>query len=1068
MSVLRVLAPFVLGVGAIMAQPVQYIQQGPKLVATGGGLGALDEALEGHSVALSSDGNTAIAGGYENNPNVNMAWVFVRSGGVWSQQGGVLVGTGAVSSAGVGFVVALSANGNPAALGSPQDNSGTGAVWVFTRSDGVWSQQGGKLVGTGAAGSARQGNSVALSNDGNTLLVGAPQDGEGDSFAGAAWVFTRSGGVWTQQGAKLVGAGGVGATFQGWSVTLSGDGNTAAIGGDADNNYLGAVWVFTRTSGVWTQQGGKLAGSGAIGEAAQGWAVALSGDSNTLVVGGYSDNPQPGGPGGPGIGAAWVFTRSEGVWSQQGSKLVGAGATGEAAQGSAVALSADGNTAAIGGYGDNSGIGATWVFTRSTGVWSQLGNKLVGSGGVGVPFNQTGVLLYQGDAVAVSGDAGTILVGGPQDNLGTGAVWPFVISGPAPSITGFSPTATTAGGPQFTLTVNGDNFLPGAVVNWTGTPLETTFVSSSQLTATVPAGLFPAAGTAGITVGNPDGNVSAASTYAVNGPLRITPATLPGGVVGQPYLATLTVTGGLAPYTWSVENPGACPLYCTLQGCVVCAMPPGLTATFGPSTLTISGTPTASGPFIFGFKVTDSNLATASQTYSVTINSAVSIICQPSQLSFFYTTGGAQPAPAKCSITSLPMGLSEAVSANVAPAFNWLSASLSSTVTPTTMTVSANGTGLGPFTYAGAIQLTVGSYSTSLPVTLTVYLAPPCPFTLSGGNAASLSSAGTSTGGVLPEAPVTLAMTAAASASCSPYTALSSASWLTGTVNGSSLTYTALSNAHSTPQSATLTIANADGVSETLTATEAGDTESLPTRQVRALYQSILGRDPDAGGFTFWTGAGSAGLGQMADSFLTSPEAFNSDFAVMATYQAATGSAPNYVQFSGAVAGIRAGTQTISQLFDSLVGAGFGYSAATLYQNLLNRAATSAESSDCALVGLSACFQTLFGFPSAATPVSAANNEFQSTGSFHAASAGCPACGVDHTNGLYIAMLYYTVLGRDYDGPGYNFWLGIANAGGPGILFQGAAGYAARIQIVGPGTPNQGFIGSTEFQGLYQ
>src|ERR1700683_5615160 len=103
MLVLRVLAPFVFGVGALMAQPVQYIQQGPKLVAittqnSGFGL----EALEGHSVALSSDGNTAIVGGYEN-LNANMAWVFVRSGGVWSQQGGVLVGTGAVSSAGVGF-----------------------------------------------------------------------------------------------------------------------------------------------------------------------------------------------------------------------------------------------------------------------------------------------------------------------------------------------------------------------------------------------------------------------------------------------------------------------------------------------------------------------------------------------------------------------------------------------------------------------------------------------------------------------------------------------------------------------------------------------------------------------------------------------------------------------------------------------------------------------------------------------------------------------------------------------------------------------------------------------------
>lgn len=53
-------------------------------------------------------------------------------------------------------------------------------------------------------------------------------------------------------------------------------------------------------------------------------------------------------------------------------------------------------------------------------------------------------------------------------------------------------------------------------------------------------------------------------------------------------------------------------------------------------------------------------------------------------------------------------------------------------------------------------------------------------------------------------------------------------------------------------------------------------------REVYALYEKLLGRDPDAGGLAFWTGAGGASLGQMADSFLKSPEAFNSDFAVMA------------------------------------------------------------------------------------------------------------------------------------------------------------------------------------------
>src|SRR5450756_1174256 len=70
-------------------------------------------------------------------------------------------------------------------------------------------------------------------------------------------------------------------------------------------------------------------------------------------------------------------------FSQQGPKLVGTGAVGNAIQGYSVSLSADGNTAVVGALGDNFGAGAVWVWTRSAGVWTQQGNKLVGSGAVG-------------------------------------------------------------------------------------------------------------------------------------------------------------------------------------------------------------------------------------------------------------------------------------------------------------------------------------------------------------------------------------------------------------------------------------------------------------------------------------------------------------------------------------------------------------------------------------------------------------------------------------------------------------------------------------------------------------
>jgi hypothetical protein len=320
----------------------QFAQQGPKLVGTGAvGL------YQGQSVALSADGNTAIVGGWGDHSDIGAAWVFTRSRGVWTQQGDKLVGTDAVGQAAQGYSVGLSSDGNTAIVGGPGD-SGMGAAWVYIRSNGVWTQQGSKLVGTGASGDAGQGSSVALSADGNTAIIGGPNDkvDRDCNTIGAAWVFTRSGGVWTQQGDKLVGSGASGPVSQGSSVALSADGSTAIVGG-----FFGvpddSAWVFTRSGGVWTQQGSKLVVIGAVGSAQQGSSVALSGDGNTAIVGGPNDNVVD--SSGNSIGAAWVFTRSGGVWTQQGSKLVGTGAVGSAQQGSSVALSGDGNTASSGG-----------------------------------------------------------------------------------------------------------------------------------------------------------------------------------------------------------------------------------------------------------------------------------------------------------------------------------------------------------------------------------------------------------------------------------------------------------------------------------------------------------------------------------------------------------------------------------------------------------------------------------------------------------------------------------------------------------------------------------------------
>jgi FG-GAP repeat len=326
------------------------------------------------------------------------------------QQGEELTGAGEIGEGKFGYSMALSENGNTALIGAPSDNGkltrGIGAVWVFTRTGETWTQQGEKLTARGEVGEGDFGESVALSADGNTALIGAPQDEAGDGDTGAAWVFTRSGETWTQQGEKLTGAGEGYADF-GKSVALSTNGDTALIGADANDQRVGAAWVFTRSGETWTQQGEKLTGSGEIGEGEFGRSVALSGDGNTALIGGSN-----------GYGAAWVFTRSAETWTQQGKKLTGSGEVDAADFGESVALSYDGDSALIGGSRDDGAKGAVWAFTRSGETWTQ-NQKLTRPATEGEPKEP-----FFGEYVALSANGEVALIGGVR-----GGVWQFTRSG---------------------------------------------------------------------------------------------------------------------------------------------------------------------------------------------------------------------------------------------------------------------------------------------------------------------------------------------------------------------------------------------------------------------------------------------------------------------------------------------------------------------------------------------------------------------------------------------------------------------------------------------------------------
>ena len=136
------------------------------------------------------------------NSDTGAAWVYTRSGGVWTQQGASWSAPARLEAPDKAAPSRCPATATPPSWAGVGDNSDIGAAWVYTRSGTVWTQQGNKLVGTDAVGSARQGHSVALSADGNTAIVGGLTD---NRVTGAAWVYTRSGGVWTRAPVQYLG-----------------------------------------------------------------------------------------------------------------------------------------------------------------------------------------------------------------------------------------------------------------------------------------------------------------------------------------------------------------------------------------------------------------------------------------------------------------------------------------------------------------------------------------------------------------------------------------------------------------------------------------------------------------------------------------------------------------------------------------------------------------------------------------------------------------------------------------------------------------------------------------------
>ncbi len=246
-----------------------------KLIASGGASGD----YFGSSVALSSDGNTALIGAYGKDGFEGAAYAFARYSGFWNQQQELTASDRAPNNR-FGYSVTLSAGGNMALIGAPKSNL-EGAAYAFTSSDGSWSQQQEQqeLTAWDGAASDQFGISVSLSSDGNTALIGADNRNSGQ---GAAYAFTSSDGSWSPQ-QKLIASGGASGDYFGSSVALSNDGNAALIGALGKNGLAGAGYVFTRSTGTWSPQQTTLTASDAAADDEFGSAVALSGEGTAFI-----------------------------------------------------------------------------------------------------------------------------------------------------------------------------------------------------------------------------------------------------------------------------------------------------------------------------------------------------------------------------------------------------------------------------------------------------------------------------------------------------------------------------------------------------------------------------------------------------------------------------------------------------------------------------------------------------------------------------------------------------------------------------------------------------------------
>jgi len=378
-----------------------------------------------------------------------------------------------------GRSVALSSDGSTLAIGTGSVNSNNGrdsiggnfgdrhgAVYVFSRSNGAWTQQGYLKTDNTAKWVGRFGTSLALTADGDTLAVGAPGDASNargidgnenndqSPESGAVYVFKRAGGVWRQQAYMKASNTPAQVTLNtglflstsrfiidpvnfGHSVAFSADGKVLAVGApgeasratgingnqnDSSAPSAGAVYVFAHNNNTWSQQS-YLKGSNTDALDYFGLSVSLSADGGVLAVGAPNEASNATGINGDqsdnslrGAGAVYVFTQSTGVWSQQA--YIKSDNSDTTLLGSSVVLAADGNTLAANAIdadmGNHTITDAAYVFTRSGAAWNPQ-SHITAYTSASLIRPALGAIEGHPASLALAADGNTLVLGIPAE-----------------------------------------------------------------------------------------------------------------------------------------------------------------------------------------------------------------------------------------------------------------------------------------------------------------------------------------------------------------------------------------------------------------------------------------------------------------------------------------------------------------------------------------------------------------------------------------------------------------------------------------------------------------------------